>query len=135
MTSVRPTSTSSDGSTPTTAAALSHHTARTIHESTAPTADSSGMAPEALSMNRPASVVASARHAINARTRNNAANGTSGEAVAGSMRTITGNTNSRTGAAYDARVPSRDPHSAGRGGVADRKNGRRTLSAMSGASA
>ena len=56
--SVRPTSTSSEGSTPTAAAALSHHTARTIHERTAPIADSSGMAPAALSMKSPASTIA-----------------------------------------------------------------------------
>ena len=43
--------------------------------------------------------MASARRAITASTTNNAANGTSGAAVAGSIRTITGNTNSSIGAA------------------------------------
>src|SRR5436190_13661497 len=70
----------------------------------------------------PDSFVASARHAIKASTTNKAANGTSGEAAAGSIRTITGNTKSRTGAEYTTRAPSHE-------------NGRRIRSAARGASA
>src|SRR6185436_9599215 len=85
-------------------------------------AASAATAKNAATKYSPASFVVSARHAITARTANNAANGSSGEAVAGSMRTITGNTKSRTGAAYAARAPSPE-------------NGRRRRSAASGASA
>src|SRR6202011_1916444 len=71
---------------------------------------------------RPASAVASARHAINASTTKSAQNVKSGAAVAGSMRTITGNTNSSIGDAYTTRAPSP-------------ANGRCSRSATSGTSA
>jgi hypothetical protein len=61
MISVRPTITSSDGSTPTAVPAFLHHTARTTHDSRPPAIETAGVRPAALSMNKPASRMARSR--------------------------------------------------------------------------